>query len=396
MLGNLRNVIVIGGSYVGLTTVKELASRLPSTHRVLLIEPHSHFHHLFAFPRYAIVPDHEHKAFIPYSGVFSAAANPSSHAVVKAKVLSVQPDHVVLDRDWQGSTSVPFEYAVITSGTRLPAPGTMADDEKPLSVEFFKAYQQSVKNAKSIAIVGGGAVGVQMAADLKEFYPEKNITLVHSREQLMPLFHKKIDEIIRDRFEELGVNLITGTRAVVPARGFLNNGRSFELELKDGRKLQTELVIPATGQLPNNQFLQALEPSPGSSILNSANGFIRVLSTLQFEDPRYSNILAAGDIADSGAPKAARPGIGQAQVVTNNIISMIEGRKPSDIVTIAPPAIHLSLGIKQNIIFKNPDIKAGETEPVFKMRDDGEVDMGIGRVWDKRGIKVSRDEDYHL
>jgi hypothetical protein len=28
---------------------KELANVLPATHRVLLVEPHSHFHHLFAF-----------------------------------------------------------------------------------------------------------------------------------------------------------------------------------------------------------------------------------------------------------------------------------------------------------------------------------------------------------
>jgi 2-polyprenyl-6-methoxyphenol hydroxylase-like FAD-dependent oxidoreductase len=45
----LKNVIVVGGSYVGKATAQELARIIPSTHRVLLIEPHSHFHHLFAF-----------------------------------------------------------------------------------------------------------------------------------------------------------------------------------------------------------------------------------------------------------------------------------------------------------------------------------------------------------
>jgi 2-polyprenyl-6-methoxyphenol hydroxylase-like FAD-dependent oxidoreductase len=47
----LKNVIVVGGSYVGKATAQELAKIIPSTHRVLLIEPHSHFHHLFAFVR---------------------------------------------------------------------------------------------------------------------------------------------------------------------------------------------------------------------------------------------------------------------------------------------------------------------------------------------------------
>jgi 2-polyprenyl-6-methoxyphenol hydroxylase-like FAD-dependent oxidoreductase len=49
MATTLKNVIVVGGSYVGKATAQELARIIPSTHRVLLIEPHSHFHHLFAF-----------------------------------------------------------------------------------------------------------------------------------------------------------------------------------------------------------------------------------------------------------------------------------------------------------------------------------------------------------
>jgi len=81
----------------------------------------------------------------------------------------------------------------------------MQDDEKQLSIDYFKAYQQRVKNANRIVIVGGGAVGVQMASDLKQVYPEKNVTLVHSRDHLMPLYHEKMDATIRARFEELGV-----------------------------------------------------------------------------------------------------------------------------------------------------------------------------------------------
>ncbi|KAJ8125273.1 hypothetical protein O1611_g8366 [Lasiodiplodia mahajangana] len=205
MASSLKNIIVIGGSYVGVSTTQGLASLLPSTHRVLLIEPHSHFHHLFAFPRFAILPTYEHKAFIPYTGTFAGTPNPDRHHVVRARVSALQQDRVVLDRDWQGVREIPYEYLVVATGTKLRAPGTMQDDEKPLSVKYLQGYQQRLKNAKSIAIIGGGAVGVQMATDLKEIYPEKEITLVHSRNQLMPLYHKKLDEIIKERCQELGV-----------------------------------------------------------------------------------------------------------------------------------------------------------------------------------------------
>ncbi|WZH48592.1 Oxidoreductase [Fusarium acuminatum] len=368
MTAGLKNVIVIGGSYVGLAAVKELATLLPVTHRVLLIEPHSHFHHLFAFPRFAIVPDHEHKAFIPYTGFLSSLPNATNHSIVQARVLSLQKNNLTLDRSWQGSTEIPFEYAVVATGTRLQAPSNMQYDDKKTSVDYFRTYQQGIKNANSIVIVGGGAVGVQMATDLGEVYPEKKVTLVHSRDRLMQLYHEKMDAIIRDRLQELGVDVITGTRAVLPSKGFPTDGSSFELELNNGRKIQTDLVIPATGQTPNNQFLKDLKPAPGHTIINESNGFIKVTPTLQFADPQYPNLYACGDIADSGAHKAARPGAGQAATVAQNIASMVQGGQPSQSITVDPPAIHISLGLTKNMVFRNPG--KGQTEPMIIWRDE--------------------------
>jgi NADH dehydrogenase FAD-containing subunit len=104
-------------------------------------------------------------------------------------------------------------------------------------------------------------------------------------------------------------------------------------------------VIPATGQTPNNQFLKELEPTPGHNIINERNGFIKVTPTLQFADPKYPNLYACGDIADSGAHKAARPGAGQAAAVAQNIASMVQGGQASQNITVEPPAIHISLGL---------------------------------------------------
>jgi NADPH-dependent 2,4-dienoyl-CoA reductase/sulfur reductase-like enzyme len=165
--------------------------------------------------------------------------------------------------------------------------------------------------------------------------------------------------------------LITGSRAVIPPNGFPTDGSRFEVELKDGRKAPAaDLIIPATGQTPNNQFLDGLEPSDGVSLVNPANGFIKVLPTLQFQDPKFPNFFAAGDIADSGAHKAARPGAGQAQVVAQNIVAMISGKQPTENIVVTPPAIHLTLGLAKNMIFRNPDTKAGATEPWVNPKEE--------------------------
>ncbi|KAL1867738.1 hypothetical protein VTK73DRAFT_4023 [Phialemonium thermophilum] len=272
----------------------------------------------------------------------------------------------------------------------------MEHDDKPLSVAYFRAYQRRVRGARSVVIVGGGAVGVQMATDLKEIYPDKDVTLVHSRDRLMPLYHEKMDEILRARFQELGIRLITGARAVVPDGGFPADASGLEVVLQDGRRIAADLVIPATGQIPNTEFLRDLESRSDTPIVNPQNGFVHVRPTLQFQDPAYPHLFAAGDIADSGAHKAARPGMGQAQVVARNVLALIQGQAPAETVTISPPAIHITLGTKKNMVFRNPNPKEGQVEPVVILREDGREDMNIEGVWERRGVQVSRPEDYHL
>ncbi|KAI0164963.1 FAD/NAD(P)-binding domain-containing protein [Xylariaceae sp. FL1272] len=399
MAATLKNVIVVGGSYVGMAATKGLANALPATHRILLVEPHSHFHHLFAFPRFAIIPTHEHKAFIPYTGTFADVPNSDRHDVVRARVSALHPDRVVLDRDWQGVREIPYDYLVVATGTKLRAPGTMLDDDKPLSVKYLQDYQNNLKQARSIAIIGGGAVGVQMATDLKEIYPEKEVTLLHSREQLMPLYHKKLDEIIKARCQELGIKLLLGSRVNIPADDFETangSGKPITISLQNGTTLQADAVIPATGQTPNTQFLSTLPNSSEGSIINPANKFIRVKPTLQFQDPKYPNLFAIGDVADSGAHKAARPGLAHAQVLSNNILDLINGREPASQIEITPPAIHLTLGLSKNLVFRNPNTAEGATEPTMVPRDDGTRDMNIDGVWARRGVNVKTDAEYHL
>ncbi|KAG8865304.1 hypothetical protein FRB96_000194 [Tulasnella sp. 330] len=358
MYGAYRNAIVVGGSYVGCGVAQKLAAVLPATHRVLLIEPHSHFHHLFAFPRFAVVPKHEHKAFIPYSGLFAKVPAPHPNAVVRAKVLDVQPSYVKLDRSWEGMTELPFEYLIFATGTKLPSPGTMTSDEKVDGVAYFKTYQEGVKKVQSICVVGGGAVGVQMATDIKEYFPDKDVTLIHSRAHTMPKFDPRFHDIIKARCDELGIKMMLSNRVVgIPPNGFPNDGSEFTISLSDGSSITTQLAILATGQIPNNQMLTSLNTS--DSIINGDNGFIRVRPTLQFVPEQYSQLFALGDIADSGMPKAARPGAAQADVVVQNVLDLIGGREPSGKIQVGPAGIHLTLGIKKNVVFRDPETPGG-------------------------------------
>jgi NADH dehydrogenase FAD-containing subunit len=92
-------------------------------------------------------------------------------------------------------------------------------------------------------VIGAGAVGVQMATDIKEVFPEKNVTLVHSREQIMNKFHPKLHEIVSSRCEELGIGMALGQRVKLPVDGYPTDGTMFDVCLQDGTRIPADFAV---------------------------------------------------------------------------------------------------------------------------------------------------------
>ncbi len=122
------------------------------------------FHHLFAWPRFAIAPGHEHKGFVPFSHTFP---KDSPHKVIQAQVLSLlSPTKLHLDRPVSvdgeaGKDELDADAVIIATGTRLSPPGTVPADDKKGGIAYFRGLQEKVEKADRIAILGGGAVGVR-------------------------------------------------------------------------------------------------------------------------------------------------------------------------------------------------------------------------------------------
>lgn len=233
-----------------------------------MIEKNSHFQHLFAFPRFAVTSKVDtHKAFIPFTPGTFANCPAGSGVVVRAGVKKIDKEEIWLDRkvevNGQGVERVPYAYLVstnedrrvsnelltdsdtqvIATGTKLTPPSTLPSSDKADGVTYLREHADKVEKSSNIAIIGGGAVGVQMATDIKEIYPEKNVTLIHSREQIMNKFHPQLDGIIKQRCEELGVKLKLGSRVKLPAKGYPTDGSTFNVELMDGTSVSTDFAV---------------------------------------------------------------------------------------------------------------------------------------------------------
>ena len=190
----------------------------------------------------------------------------------------------------------------------MPRPLWSNSRTKTEGIRFLQAQQDVISRASSILIVGGGALGIQYATDIADLYPEKRITLIHSRERLLPYFEEKLHDIALARLQELGVDVILGDRVVLP-EGHCFEGKELDrriLKTQKGREVESDLQLFCTGQQPNTKMIRSVMPTAVGK-----DGLVKVHRTLQMKALGHNvpNMFAVGDCIDAfGAIKAGHTG----------------------------------------------------------------------------------------
>lgn len=105
-----------------------------------------------------------------------------------------------------------------------------------------------------------GAVGIEMAAELKHIYPEQKITLIHSRARLLSSedlpddFAERALEILREE----NIEVILGQRVVETTAVDSGKSRVWRLTLADGKQVTTGLVLSAISRsVPTSTYLSS-------------------------------------------------------------------------------------------------------------------------------------------
>ncbi|KAF9996440.1 hypothetical protein BGZ65_007969, partial [Modicella reniformis] len=237
-----KNVVIIGGSCVAVSAVLTSKKILPSTHRVIVIEKHSHFHYMFAFPRATVISGWENELFIPYTKVFDS---PEKGQVIQALATNVTKTHVELDRSIEGfGTSIEYEYLIYATGARHPEPGNLNDHDTKLSaVQRLKDMQDKIQKSSKVLLIGGGAVGLELAVEIREHFPEKEVTLVHSRDRYMLSYKYGLHEKAVEVLTKFGVHQIMSDRVIVPenGNGFVDDFKMIKVATKGGKEIECDL-----------------------------------------------------------------------------------------------------------------------------------------------------------
>ncbi|KAG2122734.1 hypothetical protein DEU56DRAFT_831502 [Suillus clintonianus] len=308
-----RSVVVLGGSYGGSRAAQVLAEGLPQGWRVVLVDRNSHMNHVYNFSRYAVLAGHEHKAFIPYNHIPSSSLSDlpssSSHVRVQATITSIDKHRITLspnlpDHTFQQS-SLDFDYAIYALGSHLPSPidlwshqkegGARSSLEspeistyggtKPEGISSLRERQRRVEAATSVLVVGGGALGIQFASDIAAVYPQKRVTLLHSRHRLLPKFDDAMHEEALQGLQELNIQVILGERLDFESLQHTSvpKGSSEPRVVRtiSGQEISADLLLLCTGQIPNTGFLRDMDPRT----VVPDTGLASVLRTMQLHVP---------------------------------------------------------------------------------------------------------------
>ncbi|MDF7805989.1 FAD-dependent oxidoreductase [Pontiellaceae bacterium B12219] len=180
-----------------------------------------------------------------------------------------------------------YDYLVIATGARPHIPaieGTELDGVRVYRTPAdVKGILQASRTATGAVIIGGGLLGLEAAEACRELGLE---TTVIEREAFLLAcqLDEMAGEILDKKIEELGIHLRLNTQ-VKSIEGRVKVDR---VRLEDGTAIPADLVIIATGILPNDELGRDARLELGS------RGGIAVQNTVQTSDPA---IFAIGECA---------------------------------------------------------------------------------------------------
>ncbi|XP_071419665.1 ferroptosis suppressor protein 1 [Pithys albifrons albifrons] len=322
-------VVVVGGGFGGTAAASLLKSwAVP----FVLVDVRDAFHHNVAALRAAVESGFAKKTFISYSVTFGDSFR-------QGKVVGIDPGRQkVLLSDGE---ELHYSHLILATGSDGPFPGKfnkVIDMES--AIQTYEDMVKEIEKSERILVVGGGAAGAEMAAEIKTEYPAKEVILMHSKPaladvELLASVRQEVKEILLRK----GVRLLLNER-VRDVENLTPNQfqKDMVVRTEKGTEVVVDMVVLCTGIKINSSAYAAAFGDKMAS-----NDALKVNKHLQVEG--YENIYAIGDCADLKEPKMAYHAGLHADVVVTNIINSLT-HKP--LKTYEPGSLTFLLSMGRN------------------------------------------------
>ncbi|XP_031636825.1 apoptosis-inducing factor 1, mitochondrial-like [Contarinia nasturtii] len=155
------------------------------------------------------------------------------------------------------------------------------------TIEDYGSLKKYVDQSKSVAIIGGGFLGSELACALAKYGENKNLKVhqvFHEKGNMGKVLPEFLSEWTTERVREEGVDVIPNTE--VEKVDLVNN--EVKLTLKNGQTIACDHVVVAVGSEPNT----TLGEESGLEIETTHGGYL-----VNAELAARNNLYVAGDAA---------------------------------------------------------------------------------------------------
>ncbi|KJZ78838.1 hypothetical protein HIM_01611 [Hirsutella minnesotensis 3608] len=397
-------VLIAGGSYAGLSTALNLLDlgqglsprmahqpydhhpQMPSVEfEISIIDERDGFYHLIGSPLALADADYARKVWVKFydiPGLRSSQVKMVQGYDIQHRLKTA----VVIDNTTKETTTHLYDYFVAATGLRRAWPVVPQSLTRKQYIVEVDEHIHAVTNARhGVVVVSGGAVGIEIAAELKLVRPDIQVRLIHSRDKL--LSSEGLSDECKDKalelLEEMDVDVVLSERVLAVERVDTVDGSSkYSVQLTSGRKIHTSEVITALSKsVPSASYL------PRSAL--DEEGYVKIEPNLRFVagTPNCRAHFCAGDVARwSGIRRcgaAMHGGHFVAQNIHKSILMDRIGLAPSfaEFDAVVPPMMGLAVGKKA--VASGPDgTTFGEDVMQAYFRDD----LGFEICWNWMGL----------
>jgi NADH dehydrogenase len=265
--------------------------------------------------------------------------------------------------------NIPYDYLILALGGESNYFGMQSvaqnsfglkdlDDAVNIRNHLLQQFEQAVAEENPIkrralltfVIVGGGPTGVECAGAISELvrivlkkdYPvldpnDIHIILIEAEDLLLGMMPRELGEATAEVLKHKHVD--------VWFNSLVTNFDGKEVQLKDGRRIQSHTLIWAAG-VRASRLLDTL------GLEQDRQGRVKVLPTLQVAG--HPELFVIGDAASLPGsdgrplPMVAPVAMQQAQTATKNLLSQLQG-KPGEAFSYRDPGVLATIGRNQAV-----------------------------------------------
>ncbi|MEQ8700223.1 MAG: FAD-dependent oxidoreductase [Bauldia litoralis] len=311
-----RNILILGGGFAGARLAQELTKSGFSN--VTLVDRKDYFEVTYSTLRTLAEPDMGERARLKYADFIKSGFR-------QGNVTELGEHNAKLD----DGTHLGFDIAVAATGSSYRS-FPVAKSADAISIEDrareMAGEHERLVAAQKVLILGGGAVGVELAGEIAGHYPDKSVTVAEAGDRLLGTLKPRAGRIAERQLKALGVNIRTGTR----------------LSPEDPEYRDADIVYMCVGLVPNTELMQ-------SRFASSLDGSGRIRVDDQLRVVGSENIYAIGDCASIPAVKFGYVADAQGLLLAKNFAAMADGKlarpyKPQAVMSLVP------VGRKQGLI----------------------------------------------